>query len=110
MFGMQDHTKSGPIGSGDDWLICEKGKYQIMSDILGIEYERAKCIFETYMGMVIRNVARPNRKLVRCFTHLFNEVLDGLRREQFCLIEALRRKEQRIDELEADTWAELEEV
>jgi len=81
-----------------------------MSNIIGTEYERAKYIFESYMGMVIRNVPRSNRKLVRCFTIAFCEVLDGLRQEQSCLVEALQRKKQRIDELEADTWAELEEV
>ena len=81
-----------------------------MSDIVGTEYERAKYIFESFMGMVTQNVSWPHRELIRCFTNSFCEILDGLGKEQICLIEALRRKEQKIAELEADTWAELEEI
>lgn len=81
-----------------------------MNDIVKTEYERAKYIFENFMGMVEQNVSWPNRELVKCFTRSFSEVLDGLGGEQICLVEALRRKDQRIEELEADTWAELEEV
>ena len=81
-----------------------------MNDIVKIEYEQAKHVFENFMSMVKQYVTWPNKELVRCFTISFNELLDCLGREQNCLVEALRRKEQRINELEADTWAELEEV
>ena len=81
-----------------------------MNDIVKIEYEQAKYVFENFMSMVKQYVTWPNKELVRCFTISFSALLDGLGREQNCLVEALRRKEQRINELEANTWAELEEV
>jgi hypothetical protein len=36
--------------------------------------------------------------------------LDGLYQEQVVLVDSLQRKEQRINELEAKEWAELEEL
>ena len=81
-----------------------------MNEILRTGYEKADYLLKNFMGMVEKNVSWPNRELVRCFTNRFSELLDGLQREQACLIDALWRKEQRITEQEAETWAELEEI
>lgn len=62
------------------------------------------------MEMIEQHVSWPNKELVRCFTKSFSEILDGLYQEQVVLVDALRRKEKRISELEAKEWAELEEL
>jgi trehalose-6-phosphate synthase len=81
-----------------------------MNDVFKSEYEKADTILQNFMGMIQQHVSWPNNDLVRCFTKSFGEILDGLYQEQVVLVDALRRKEERINELEAKEWAELEEL
>ena len=86
-----------------------------MNELLSPEYEKAKGIFQNFMGMVGKNVSWPTKDLVRYFTDQFTGVLDSLYEEQVCLITALQMKSERLHELEiivskADEWAELEEI
>jgi len=81
-----------------------------MNEVFKSEYEKAATVLKDFMGMIEQHVAWPNSDLVRCFTDSFSAILAGLFREQVLLVEALRRKEERIVELEAAEWAELEEL
>jgi trehalose-6-phosphate synthase len=81
-----------------------------MNEVFKSEYEKADTILRTFMGMIEQHVSWPNNELVRCFTTSFSEILDGLYREQAILVDALQRKEELINELEAKEWAELEEL
>lgn len=86
-----------------------------MNEVVSPEYEKAKGIFQNFMGMVGKNVSWPTKDLVRYFTDQFTGVLDSLYEEQVCLVTALRMKNERLRELkvgvsEADEWAELEEI
>jgi hypothetical protein len=81
-----------------------------MNEVFKSEYEKADTILQNFMGMIEQHVSWPNKQLVRCFTTSFSEILDGLYREQKFLLDALRRKERRIRDLESKEWAELEEL
>jgi len=82
----------------------------MMNEVFKSEYEKADTILRNFMGMIEQHVSWPNNELVRCFTTSFSEILDGLYREQVILVDALRKKEQRIIDLESKQWAELEEL
>ncbi len=81
-----------------------------MNEVFKSEYEQADTILQNFMGMIEQHVTWPNNELVRCFTTSFSEILNGLYHEQEMLLDALRKKEQRITELESKEWAELEEL
>lgn len=81
-----------------------------MNEVFKTEYEKANTILHDFMGMIEQHVSWPNNDLVRCFTTSFSEILNGLYHEQEILLDALRRKEQRISDLESKEWAELEEL
>ena len=81
-----------------------------MNEVFKSEYEKADTILRNFMGMIELQVSWPNNELVRCFTTSFSEILDGLCREQAILVDALQRKEELINDLEAKEWAELEEL
>ena len=81
-----------------------------MNEVWQSQYEKADTVLRDFMGMIEQHVAWPNSDLLRCFTDSFSTILKGLYREQVLLVEALRRKEQRIIELEGVEWAELEEL
>ena len=81
-----------------------------MNEVFKSEYEKADTILQYFMEMIEQHVSWPNKELVRCFTKSFSEILDGLYQEQVVLVDALRRQEKRISELEAKEWAELEEL
>ena len=81
-----------------------------MNEVFQSQYEKADTVLRDFMGMIEQHVAWPNSDLLRCFTDSFSTILEGLYREQVLLVEALRRKEQRIIELEGVEWAELEEL
>ena len=81
-----------------------------MNEVFKSEYEQADVILQNFMGMIEQHVAWPNNELVRCFTTSFGEILNGLFQEQEMLLDALRKKERRITELESKEWAELEEL
>ena len=81
-----------------------------MNEVFQSQYEKADTVLRDFMGMIEQHVAWPNSDLLRCFTDSFSAILEGLYREQVLLVEALRRKEQRIIELEGVEWAELEEL
>lgn len=74
------------------------------------EYERAEYIMRNLMGLIEKNMSWPNKEITLCLTKIFSELIGGLYREQVCLIEVLKRKEQRIMELNGDEWAVLEEI
>ena len=80
-----------------------------MNEVFQSQYEKADTVLRDFMGMIEQHVDWPNSDLLRCFTNSFSTILEGLYREQVLLLEALRRKEQRIIELEGVEWAELEE-
>jgi len=81
-----------------------------MNEVFKSEYEKADTILRNFMGMIEQHVSWPNNELVRCFTTSFSEILDGLYREQVNLVDALRKKDQRIIDFESKEWAELEEI
>ena len=86
-----------------------------MKEVVKAEYQIAQCMLVEFMGMVERSVPWPKKALIRPFTNQFAAMLDSLYAEQVCLIEALHRKDIRLQELEAveaaaDGWAELEEI
>jgi trehalose-6-phosphate synthase len=81
-----------------------------MNEVFKSEYEKADTILRNFMGMIEQHVSWPNNELVRCFTTSFSEILDGLYHEQAILVDALQRKDELINELEAKEWAELEEL
>jgi trehalose-6-phosphate synthase len=81
-----------------------------MNEFFKSEYEKADTILKYFMGMIEQHVSWPNKELIRCFTNSFSEILDGLYQEQVVLVDSLQRKEERINELEAKEWAELEEL
>ena len=81
-----------------------------MNEVFKSEYEKADTMLRNFMGKIEQYVSWPNNELVRCFTTSFCEILDGLYREQTILVDALQRKEELINELEAKEWAELEEL
>ncbi len=73
-------------------------------------YERAEYVLRSLVVMIGNKISRPNQDMIICLTTTFIDLLNGLYTDQVCLIEALKRKEQRIKELDGDEWAELEEI
>ena len=74
------------------------------------EYDRADYIVRNLMGLIEKKISWPNKEIITCLTKIFSDLIGGLYREQVCLIEVLKRKEQRIMELNGDEWAVLEEI